>query len=94
VHLTCWTEPPESKPDLPFAVERSLRGKALPVYSDYKAGRTKVITMLTHCSGDIALLKSEMEKVVGQEVIVRPGKLVVDGNYVRRLKLWLAGLGF
>jgi hypothetical protein len=36
-----------------------------------------------------------MEKVCGgQPVTVRPGKLVVDGNYHIRLKKWLAGLGF
>lgn len=45
---------------------------------------------------DIAfqVLKSEMEKVVGKEVSIKPGKLVVDGNYHMRLKKWLIGLGF
>lgn len=39
-------------------------------------------------------LKAEMEKVCdGKEVTVRPGKLVVDGNYVLRVKKWLTGLG-
>ena len=94
VSLSCWTKPPETKPNLPFSVVRSEVGNSLPVYTDYKAGRTKVITMLTKCSGNIELLKSEMEKIVGKEVQVKPGKLVVDGNYQRRIKLWLAGLGF
>ncbi len=69
--------------------------KALPVYTDYKHGRTKVITILRKCSGDISILKDEMEKVCdNREVIVRAGSLHVDGNYHRRLKIWLAGLGF
>ena len=90
-----WTTPPASAPvDLPFYVERTSVS-ALPVYTDYKAGRTKVVTILRRCRGDILALKTDMEKVCGgQPVTVRPGKLVVDGNYHIRLKKWLAGLGF
>ena len=41
------------------------------------------------------MLKEEMEKVCdNKEVIARPGKLVVEGNYHLRLKKWLSGLGF
>lgn len=94
IKRTSWTPPPESSPNLPFAVERTQVGSSLPVYTDYKAGRTKVVTILRNCRGDIDKLRIEMEKVVGKAVIVRPGKLVVDGNYCARLKLWLAGLGF
>ena len=90
-----WTPPPTEKliPGLPFFVERSSVS-ALPVYTDYKAGRTKVVTIVRRCRGDIDALKEEMEKVCGKEVTIRPGKLVVDGNYHIRLKKWLAGLGF
>lgn len=81
-------------PGLPFEVERTFVGSSLPVYTEYKHGRTKVQTILRKCRGDILLLKNEMEKVCGKPIIVRPGKLVVDGNYNMRLKKWLAGLGF
>jgi len=94
INKTKWTPPPKQLPSLPFVVERTLVGSSLPVYTDFKGGNTKVITMLRKCSGDIDLLKSEMEKVTGQVVTIRPGKLVVDGNYNSRLKIWLAGLGF
>lgn len=88
-----WLPKPETLPNLPFVVERT--GTAgLPIYTDYKHGRTKVVTILRKCKGDINELKSEMEKVVGRPVTMRPGKLVVDGNYHLRLKTWLAGLGF
>lgn len=89
-----WTEPPKTPPDLPFHVARTSLGKHLPVYTDYKGGRTKVITMLRRCRGDISTLRVEMEKVCGKPVSIRPGKLVVDGNFVMRLKVWLSGLGF
>ncbi len=93
---TGWTEPPAQAPDLPFFVQRSSSGShGLPVYTDFKSqGRTKVITILKKCGGDIDALKSDLEKVCGREVQIKPGKLVVDGNYVRRVKMWLSGLGF
>ena len=94
IKRTKWTPPPKTLPTLPFVVERTLIGSSLPVYTDFKGGNTKVITMLRKCSGDIDLLKSEMEKVTGQTVTIRPGKLTVNGNYHARLKIWLTGLGF
>ena len=82
IKRTAWTPPPPSPPTtLPFAVDRTTVGSSLPVYTDYKAGRTKVVTILRRCRGDIDELKGEMEKVVGKPVTIRPGKLVVDGNF-------------
>ena len=93
---TGWTEPPAQPPNLPFFVQRSSSGSSgLPIYTDYKSqGQTKVITILKKCGGDIEELRKEMEKVTGTEVEIRPGKLIVKGNFVRRIKLWLSGLGF
>lgn len=88
-----WAPKPATPPQLPFEVERSAFD-LIPVYTDYKSGGNKVITMLRKCKGDIEILKEEMEKVCGSEVEVRPGKLVVNGNHVKRLKTWLTGLGF
>jgi len=90
-----WSPPPSELPKgLPFIVERTGVSGSLPVYTDFKGGGTKVVTILRKCKGDIGQLKEDMEKVVGREVDVRPGKLVVTGNYNRRLKRWLMGLGF
>lgn len=87
-----WAPKPEVTPSLPFEVERSAYD-TIPVYTDYKNGG-KVITMLRKCKGDIEVLKEEMEKVCGTAVEVRPGKLIVTGNFSKRLKTWLIGLGF
>lgn len=94
IERSFWSPPPTEKTNYPFMVDRTGVGKALPIYTDYVGGNTKVVTILRKCKGDIALLKSEMEKVVGKPVQVKPGKLIVVGNYSRRLKLWLASLGF
>mmetsp|Transcript_27779 Transcript_27779/g.26589 ORF Transcript_27779/g.26589 Transcript_27779/m.26589 type:complete len:171 (-) Transcript_27779:167-679(-) len=78
---------------LPFSVERT-QTSMLPVYTDIKGGQTKIITMLCKCRGDIQTLKDEMQKVCDdKEITVRAGKLLVTGNYVRRIKVWLTGLG-
>jgi large subunit ribosomal protein L49 len=89
-----WSEPPSAMPALPFFVERTQVGSSIPVYTEFKAGRTKIVTILRRCGGDVASLRDEMQKVCGTEVIVRPGKLIVNGNYSMRLKKWLIGLGF
>lgn len=88
-----WTKPPDSLPNLPFIVERT-KAHGLPIYTDYKHGRTKVVTILRKCKGNIDELKKDMEKVCQKQVEVRPGKLIVDGNYHLRLKQWLSDLGF
>lgn len=90
-----WAPKPATIPqNLPFIVERAGPGEGLPVYTDYKAGRTKVITILKRIRGDVLSLRSEIEKVVGKNAEIKPGKIVIEGNYHKRLKLWLIGLGF
>jgi len=91
---TTWNPPPAIAPDLPFLVERTGTGQSLPVYLDYKGGGTKVITIVRKLRGDIHDLKQDMEKVVGKEVKIGVGKLEVEGNFRRVLKVWLASLGF
>lgn len=88
-----WSPKPETSPNLPFLVERSHVGH-LPVYTEFKAGRTKVVTQLRKIRGDVDSLRKDMEKVVGKPVKIMPGKLQVDGNFALRLKIWLTGLGF
>jgi len=67
-----WTQPPENQPEnIPFAVERTEIGKALPVYTDYKGGGTKVQTMIRRIRGDVHALKGEMEKGKLLHILVR-----------------------
>lgn len=89
-----WSPKPETAPSLPFAVDRAA-GDALPVYTDYKHGRTKVVTIVRKIRGDVDVMCGEVQKVCENAAItIRPGKIVIDGNYHRRIKVWLAGLGF
>ena len=95
-----WTPPPAAgeKPvyeDIPFSVDRTEPGKGLPVYTDYKGGGTKVVTVLRKVRGDMDVLRDEMMRVCdGENVELKLGKLIVTGNYNARVKMWLTGLGF
>ncbi len=94
IERTSWSPAPSTPPKLPFMVERTVVGGSLPVYTEYKSGRTKVVTLLRKCRGDIGELKNDLELVVGKNVVVKPGKLEISGNHHRLLKKWLGGLGF
>lgn len=89
-----WAPQPKELPSLPFMIDRTEIGMSLPVYTEYRGGGTKVLTILRKIRGDVDALRGEVEKVVGKKVDVRLGKIEIDGNYNRRLKLWLLGLGF
>ena len=94
VERIAWSPPPEILPQLPFMIDRTDIGKALPVYTEIKGGNTKKLTILRKIRGDVSELAAEMEKVVGKPVLIRPGRLEVEGNFHRRLKVWLTALGF
>lgn len=94
IERTSWAPKPANPPNLPFFVERTDVGDSLPVYTDFKGGGTKVVTIVRKVKGDVHKLKADMEQVVGKEVQIKNGKLVVDGHYRKRLKIWLTALGF
>jgi len=67
-----WAPPPTTRPDLPFTVDRAGVGQGVPVYTDYKAGGTKVVTITRKVRGDVLLLAEELQKIVGDETEVHP----------------------
>ena len=52
--------------ELPFSVTRTPVGKQLPVYTDYKNGRTRVVTLLRKYEGDETVLADEVQRVCGE----------------------------
>ena len=76
-------------------VFRTEAGKQLPVYTDYRNGRTRCMTIVRRFRGDEAELAAELSRVCdNRPVIIRPGRVEVKGNYRGRLCEWLARLGF
>jgi large subunit ribosomal protein L49 len=96
VSFNGWSPAPEAPlPGIPFSIKRTSTGLQLPVYRDYRNGRTRVLTILRRYNGDEEELRQEMTKVCGgKEVKARPGRLEVTGDYATEVKKWLTGLGF
>ncbi len=89
-----WAPKSATTPNYPFFVARSGQNENLPVFTDFKNGRTKVITIVQKISGNVDELRADMEKVVGKPVEIKSGKLIVHGNFHLRLKKYLLALGF
>ncbi|TMW69467.1 hypothetical protein Poli38472_001623 [Pythium oligandrum] len=96
VSFNGWSPAPEQPlPNLPFFVKRTAVGLQLPVYRDYRNGRTRVLTILRRFNGDEGELQAEMSKICGgKDVVLRPGRLEVTGDHASEVKKWLVGLGF
>ena len=51
------TPPPGVPPDLPFRVHRTATGQFLPVYTDIKNARSRVVTIIRNIDGDIEVCR-------------------------------------
>lgn len=92
---TQWAPPMGGYEHLPFRIFRTTKGKMLPVYTDYKNGRTRCLTLVRRFRGDPHALADEMSKVCDDRpVTIRPGRVEVVGNYRGRVAEWLQRLGF
>lgn len=90
-----WSPPMGGFESLPFRVFRTAKGKQIPVYTDFKNGRTRCLTLVRRIRGDANDLAQEMSRVCdGKEVTIRPGRVEVVGNYRDRVEEWLLRLGF
>jgi large subunit ribosomal protein L49 len=95
VSLSILLSLPSSAFLFPLQVDRTTVGRSLPVYTDFKNGRTRSLTVVRHVRGDAAAFAEELRRVTGgAEVVVRPGRVEVEGNKAAEVKTWLAGLGF
>ena len=76
-------------------VARTAKGRSLPVYSEFRNGRSRVLTVVRRVSGDTDLLSSELQKLcLAATVEQKGGALKIHGNHVERVRQWLVGLGF
>eukprot|EP01138_Halocafeteria_seosinensis_P000185 gb/GECG01000191.1/.p1 GENE.gb/GECG01000191.1/~~gb/GECG01000191.1/.p1 ORF type:complete len:162 (+),score=10.76 gb/GECG01000191.1/:1-486(+) len=90
-----YVPPQGASQDIPFRVERTTKGRQLPVYTDYRNGRTRVMTILRRYKGDTHTLRQAVSEICdGRPVIQRPGRLELKGDYSKPLKDYLARLGF
>jgi hypothetical protein len=93
--------------ELPFRIQRTGNKPNnaigfLPIYSSVRIGGTKHTTIIKKVSGNKELFVNELRAVLGigvddQDSIrsrASGSTIEVNGNRVREVKMWLAGLGF
>ncbi|CDW82189.1 ribosomal protein [Stylonychia lemnae] len=79
---------------LPFQVERT-HSNNLPVYTDFRNGGMRKVTVVRKLFGDVDEFKTELSKIVSNSPIVeKQGRLEISGFHTEKVKLWLRRLGF
>lgn len=82
-------------PPLLVQVSRTTLGQQIPVYTEFKNGRTRRLTIVRRVTGSEDALAKELYRVTGgASIAVRTGRVEVEGDRSKELKTWLAGLGF
>ncbi|GAB5360408.1 hypothetical protein AAMO2058_000625400 [Amorphochlora amoebiformis] len=84
-----------TQPSLAFKIERT-RSQNLPIYLDYKKGRTQCKTIVRKYKGDATVLASHIKHVVGTHHLIKmkASTLEVDGDHLDELKKYFEKLGF
>lgn len=84
--------PPPAAPG--FRVFRSNYNE-LPVYHDYRNGRTRRITLVRKYVGDAEALSRELARVCDQpQVEIRTGRIEIKGLHKEKVVAYLESLGF
>ena len=82
----------------PYFVERTSFGKGLPVYSEYKHQRARKLTIIRRIYGDLDAFRKDLQVEFPSVKIVKcpveQQKIVLKGNLVQEVKLFLTDLGF
>ncbi len=65
------------------------------MYTDYRVGGMRKITVVRKITGDINEFKEELAKVVSNAPIEeKMGRIEINGMHSDKVKLWLRRLGF
>ena len=65
------------------------------MYTDYKNGRSRKLTVIRRVSGNVDALVEELRRVTGgAEVIARLGRVEIEGDRAKEVKTWLMAIGF
>lgn len=79
-----------------YAVSRTVN-KGLPVYSDYKNGQTRVLTVVRRVQGDANALMKDLNADFPEAAIninAKTQHVVIKGHFVNEVKEWLISKGF
>ncbi|CAG8677947.1 3026_t:CDS:2 [Acaulospora morrowiae] len=86
----------------PYFVHRT-KNKSLPVYSDFRNGKSRILTVIRRIEGDIQALRNDIRKEVFPydtpinsmiSINHTSNQVVIKGNYVFKVKKWFINKGF
>ncbi len=76
-----------------FAVTRNPSSGLLPIYKQYKNGRTRSVTIIKKVQGDIHQMAQKLALMVPEErIVVKPEQQAIhlNGDYLAIVRKWLA----
>lgn len=82
---------------LPYFVERTFVGKNLPIYTEYKSGGNKVITVIRKIFGSIDEFKKDIQSHDPHFKIEKRDdlqQLKIEGNKCKEIRKFLLRKGF
>ncbi|KAL3899514.1 MAG: hypothetical protein SGCHY_001991 [Lobulomycetales sp.] len=86
-----------SKESLAWGVRRTANGW-LPVYTDFKSGRSRIVTLIRRIDGDLEALRRDLgrELVPEERIAIKPLQrhIVLRGNYISVVRDWLTNRNF
>ncbi|KAJ3211221.1 hypothetical protein HK099_008058 [Clydaea vesicula] len=80
-----------------YVVHRTAKGGWLPIYSEYKHGRTQLTTIIRRIEGNTEALVKDIATIIpGERIKVKENTnhVVIKGNYVEVLRDWFTVQGF
>ncbi|KAL9954347.1 hypothetical protein ACROYT_G041871 [Oculina patagonica] len=92
-----WVPPAAEKPNLPFFIKRSKYNN-LPVYTDYRSGGSRKLTIIRKIKGDLKTLDDCLKYHLGNDIMTSINELTsqvkIRGIYKDEVVTLLKRLGY
>jgi large subunit ribosomal protein L49 len=87
-------QPTEGKPQRAFIFIRT-KSDNYPVFTDFKNGRTRELTVLRKYRGDVEAITKELSALFPEsKVVEKVGRIEISGLHTRKVVSWMKSLGF
>jgi len=88
-----WAAPSGLLVPKPYRVNRTPSNN-LPVYTDIRNGRTRILTLVRKVEGNATALSTDLAKLLGVSVYEKVGRIEIPGNHIGKVRQYLQQLGF